>query len=352
MLAFTAAPQFLASIGESVNDSFLQEAALWALRSIPGFPPIIQTVHILGIAAVMGTLVWLNLRTLGFANRSQQLAEMTARVMPWFWLAMAVNVISGAFFVFGRPMRYFSNPVFAWKLSFLLPALLMALAVHLMNRKEAGFWETSSQRLWASRAMAVASLLCILAVCTAGRWIAYLEYIQYPLWSMEPYIDDTATYSFWVAIENWPLSQLIAATNWFPTLETVHIIAATLVLGSLLWVDLRLLGLGANQYPITILHSEGILWTWGAFVVAAATGVAMLITRVSSHIENPAFLWKMALLTLAGANMAWFQFRLHRQLANWDTHAETPRQLKLAGGLSLLLWSGVMLAGRWIGHIV
>ncbi len=68
-------PEFLASFAGLLNDSFLQEGALWALRNIPGFPPIIQTVHILGIAVVMGPAVLLNLRIFGLAIPSQSITE-------------------------------------------------------------------------------------------------------------------------------------------------------------------------------------------------------------------------------------------------------------------------------------
>ncbi|HBQ03277.1 MAG TPA: hypothetical protein DD655_06565, partial [Halieaceae bacterium] len=78
-------PSFFSGIGESLSGSFLQDGALWALQNVPGFPPIIQTVHILGIAAVMGSIVLLNLRILGLAIPSQSITEITGRVMPWFW---------------------------------------------------------------------------------------------------------------------------------------------------------------------------------------------------------------------------------------------------------------------------
>jgi hypothetical protein len=114
-------PSFFSGIGESLSGSFLQDGALWTLQNVPGFPPIIQTVHILGIAVVMGSIVLLNLRILGLAIPSQSITEITGRVMPWFWIALASNFISGAFFVFGRPLRYFNNPVFLWKAGFPAP---------------------------------------------------------------------------------------------------------------------------------------------------------------------------------------------------------------------------------------
>lgn len=343
-------PEFFTSIAGLLSDSALQSGALWALNTIPGFPPIIQTVHILGIAVMMGTAVMLNLRVLGLAVPSQGLAEFTDRIKPWFWIALTSNFISGAFFVFSRPNRYFNNPVFASKLAFLIPAILLMAFFFNKHKRQEGYWEQDSKK-WIARGIAIVSIGLWIMVCTAGRWIAYLEYIEYPLWYMEPYYDGSE-FTFWVGVENWGLSQIIAATNWFPTLETVHVIAAAMVVGSILWVDLRMLGLGANSYPISLLSRELIPWTWCAFGIAAITGLGMFITRAAGHLENPAFQSKLVLLVLAGLNMVYFHFKVYKDVSQWDTAASTPASVKIAGFLSLLLWSGVMLAGRWVGHIV
>jgi len=163
-----------------LSGSFLQDGAIWALTSIPGFPPIIQTVHILGIAVVMGSVVMLDLRILGLAAHSQKIPEMTRRLMPWLWWALASNFVSGAFFLFGRPNRYFNNPVFGWKVSFLIPAILLTLFFHLMSRSEENYWQLSPGRVWSARAIALLSLGLWIMVAMAGRWIAYVEYIYYP----------------------------------------------------------------------------------------------------------------------------------------------------------------------------
>ena len=60
----------------------------------------------------------------------------------------------------------------------------------------------------------------------------------------------------------------------------------------------------------------------------------------------------MVLLVLAGLNMAYFHFKLYKHVAQYDSLVITSTQLKIAGSLSLLLWAGVMLAGRWIGHVI
>jgi hypothetical protein len=335
---------------DMITDSFLQVGALFMLQNIPGFPPIIQTVHILGIAVVMGSVVLLNFRILGLAVPSQGVSDMTSRIMPWFGWALASNIFSGAFFVLGRPNRYFNNPVFLWKMSFLIAAVALALFVFLMHKKQPGYWEVTSRK-WLARGIALLSLGCWIMVITAGRWIAYLEYIEYPLWGFEAY-DAGPQESFLIAVENWPLSQIIAATNWFPTIETIHVFAVTMVVGSILWVDLRLLGLAARRYPISTLSRELIPWTWTSFIVATITGLGMFITRASSHVVNPAFQWKIFLLALAGINMLVFHHKIYREIDNWNNAAMPPDKVRIFGAFSLVLWSGVMLGGRWIGHIV
>ncbi|MCB1672226.1 MAG: DUF6644 family protein [Gammaproteobacteria bacterium] len=338
------------SLAQLIDGSFLQSGALWALNTIPGFPPIIQTVHILGIAVVMATVVLMNLRILGLAVPAMSISDLLERAFPWLWIALVSNVISGAFFVLGRPNRYFSNPVFSSKMGFLLGAVALAIFFLAMQKRRPGFWEAPQRRLLA-RGLAVLSLGLWIMVLMAGRWIAYLEYLQFPLWSMEAF-DAGPQPTVWLSMENWPLSQVIAATNWFPLLESIHVIAITLVLGSILWVDLRLLGFAARQLPLNVLNLQLIPWTWGAFVVAVITGLGMFITRASSHIDNPAFRWKFVLMALAGINMAYFHFRVDKQLDHHAVFTDLPRPARIAGGLSLFLWSGVMLAGRWIGHIV
>ena len=157
---------------------------------------------------------------------------------------------------------------------------------------------------------------------------------------------------FWVWLEGLPLSEHIGFTWWFPYLESIHVLSSALLVGAILMVDLRLLGLAALTYRASRMIEELIPWAWGAFCVATVTGVGMFMTRASAYIENPAFQIKLALLLLAGVNLALFQFRTFRDIESWDNSAVTPVAARVAGAASLLLWAGVILAGRWIGHSI
>ena len=165
---------------DAVSDSFLQTASLYLLQNVPGFPPIIQTVHILGIAAVMASIMMINLRLLGIAVPSQNISEMTQRLLPWFWSALAVNLVSGAVFVLARPARYFNNPVFAWKFAFLVPAVLLVALFHYYSRRHTDFWISNAQRSNSGKLLAIFSIILWVMVIMAGRWIAYSEYLFYP----------------------------------------------------------------------------------------------------------------------------------------------------------------------------
>jgi DNA-binding transcriptional regulator of glucitol operon len=87
-------------------------------------------------------------------------------------------------------------------------------------------------------------------------------------------------------------------------------------------------------------------------VLACITGIALFITRASAHMINPAFQWKMLLMVMAALNMMMFHWQTTRyRLANMRLD-NYPVILKWSGIASLLLWAGVTLAGRWVGHIV
>ena len=165
------------AVASFLTESQAREYAVYLLSNVPGLPPIAQAVHILGIAVVMGSIVMVNLRFLGLAVPSQNVSEMIRRLMPWTWYALASNAITGLLFVVARPNRYFYNPVVEWKFTMLVPAVLLALVVYRLNRREDGFWERSTGRRVSARVIAAASLVLWIGVVLAGRWIAYVEYL-------------------------------------------------------------------------------------------------------------------------------------------------------------------------------
>ena len=105
-----------------------------------------------------------------------------------------------------------------------------------------------------------------------------------------------------------PIAEAIAESNVvFPWIESVHVLAIVLVVGTISIVDLRLLGLAWLDRPVARLMGDVLPYTWGAFAVAAATGVLMFCSNAITYGHNFFFQGKMVLLVLAGFNMAIFR---------------------------------------------
>jgi hypothetical protein len=170
----------LDSIARALADSPVRTFALYLLGNIPGFPPIIQTVHLLSVVAVMGSVVLINLRVLGLALPSQDASELTRRLMRWTWWALPFLALSGLVFVFARPNRYLVNPVFGLKFSLLAPAVVLSSIQQRLNGGAARFSDHPAARRTLIRVLAACSLALWLGVVMAGRWIAYSDYIFPP----------------------------------------------------------------------------------------------------------------------------------------------------------------------------
>ncbi len=167
----------LVTISETLATSELRSWIIYLLSNVPGLPPIVQTIHILAIATIMGSVIFVNLRFLGLAVPSQNPGEMIKRLMPFTWWAFPPLVLSGLVFVFARPDRYFFNPVFGIKFSLLVPALLLALWLYLPGRRNINYWDESALKRGLARTISVFSVLAWLGVMLAGRWIAYSDYL-------------------------------------------------------------------------------------------------------------------------------------------------------------------------------
>ena len=135
----------------------------------------------------------------------------------------------------------------------------------------------------------------------------------------------------------------------FPLIESVHVVSICLVVGSILVVDLRLLGLASVDRSVSRVTSGILPLTWFAFAVAVASGSLMFISNATKYLENGYFIAKLLLIGVAGLNMVIFHAISARNQPQWDNKARLPLPARLAGGLSILLWISVVACGRWIG---
>ena len=135
----------------------------------------------------------------------------------------------------------------------------------------------------------------------------------------------------------------------FPCIECVHVLAITLVVGSITIVDLRLLGLASYRRSVAAVTADVLPFTWIAFAFAVLTGAALFTSHAVGYANNFQFRMKLMLLAFAGINMLTFHGIVRRDSQLWLVPKTAPWPGKLAGLISLMLWIGVVAFGRWIG---
>jgi cytochrome c556 len=135
----------------------------------------------------------------------------------------------------------------------------------------------------------------------------------------------------------------------FPILEAIHVMALSVVFGTIVIVDLRILGLASTERPFGRMSSELLKFTWGAFAVAALTGTLMFMTNARVYAANTPFRIKMALLALAGLNMALFHLTAGKSAPRWEKGPTAPALGKVTATASVTLWIAIIFAGRVIG---
>jgi hypothetical protein len=145
-----------------------------------------------------------------------------------------------------------------------------------------------------------------------------------------------------------PAEWMRTSVKAMPIVEAIHVLAAATVFGTILIVDLRLLGFPNTRRPFTRVSDEMLRLTWTAFCFAVCTGLLMFAANANTYFENTAFRLKMLALLGAGLNMAIFQRITFRTVGAWDK-APAPLAGRLAAATSILIWVTVIFLARWIG---
>jgi len=135
----------------------------------------------------------------------------------------------------------------------------------------------------------------------------------------------------------------------YPIVEILHILGFVILIGSAAMFDLRLLGL-SRQMPVTDMEHHLLPWARASVLLIVPTGGLMFIAHATEFAGNPAFRLKLLLLVLATLNAALFHLGPFRRVAGWDRGARAPLEARLAAGLSLSLWTGVIACGRLLAY--
>lgn len=150
---------------------------------------------------------------------------------------------------------------------------------------------------------------------------------------------------FFQSLEASALGTAVRQSLWlFPVIECIHLLALSLLFGTVLAVDLRMLGFGLRSQPSSELSRKLQPWMVGALSTSIATGIPMLLSEAVKCYYSPPFWYKMTLLALAII----FSFTVRRNVALAEPGRIAPALVRLTALVSLALWFGVGFSGRWI----
>jgi hypothetical protein len=152
-------------------------------------------------------------------------------------------------------------------------------------------------------------------------------------------------------LEHTALSQTIQTIDWIvPAVQTIHILAITVVAASALMINLRLIGAFSADRPLREVSARFLPLVWWPLLVLLATGAIMIIGEPARSLKNPAFLLKMALLVSALTVTLIYQILLRRDPALGSPASGHRAAATAIATLSMMLWAGIIFAGRWIAY--
>jgi uncharacterized membrane protein len=139
------------------------------LQNLKNMIPVVQTVHIFAIAAVLSSATVIDLRVLHLISRDRPLQSIFRRFEPGVWVGLVVLLITGSLLIIAEPARALLAIQFQVKMGLVVAGITVTVILGRMMKRP-GRDEASPM---SARALAVISLLIWVAIIAAGRWIAY-----------------------------------------------------------------------------------------------------------------------------------------------------------------------------------
>ncbi len=153
-------------------------------------------------------------------------------------------------------------------------------------------------------------------------------------------------------LEQTAVGKSIRESLWlFPIIETVHIFGIILLVGATSILDLRLMGLTFRDESVSKLAGRFIPWALAGFVIQITPGLLLFASEATKMYGNLGFEIKMLLIVVAGINALIFHSVAYQSVGKWDNDPVAPLAARAAGLISILLWFGIVAAGRWIAYV-
>ena len=144
------------------------------------------------------------------------------------------------------------------------------------------------------------------------------------------------------------LAQFMTDWQWaWAWTEVLHFVGMSMLFGSVLVMDLRLLGFFRDCISIRAVHALAP-WAAAGFILNVLTGIAFLVKDANRLLPNPSFIFKMVCVLVAGLNFLLFMVKFGKQATTWREDENPPASAKLIGVVSLVAWTLVIWGGRLI----
>ena len=153
----------------------------------------------------------------------------------------------------------------------------------------------------------------------------------------------------WLNETPWSIALRESLYVW-PLLEAAHVLTIMLFVGTIVMVDLRLLGLAFTRVTVSEMTGRVLPWTVAGFIVMIVTGLVLFYAKPLLYYHNLYFRAKMVLLILAMANILLFHRHVQRTIEQWDSLKTPPAMARLSAALSLSAWIGIVILGRMIAY--
>ena len=144
----------------------------WVASSSWAFPTI-ETVHVIAICTVFGTVAMMDLRLLGLASTTSRVTEISNDTLPWTWAAFGVAVISGLLLFISKAPDYMASPYFIWKMVLIAAAGVNMAVFHVLSWPGVRAWDSNAAVPRAGKVAAALSLGLWITVVFLARAIGF-----------------------------------------------------------------------------------------------------------------------------------------------------------------------------------
>jgi hypothetical protein len=158
----------------AIHDSTLAACIRGDLPGTEWLFPIVETLHILGLTLVFGSIAMIDMRLLGVVSREVPFTKLYRELVPWTWWAFAVAAVSGSILATGKIQDYVHNPQFMAKFVLLALAGVNMMAFHVSAYRDVARWDKTVPTPAGPRVAGALSLGLWIGVIFLGRWVGFV----------------------------------------------------------------------------------------------------------------------------------------------------------------------------------